>query len=261
VAKTDLTVERLRELLSYDSETGAFAWREHRANVLAGSSAGWVDQRGYIRISIDDSDYFAHHLAWMCCYGYRPAAKEIEWANGDMLDNRIANLRKRVRREHVEMTQQLAQDALSYDADSGVFRWKVSRCNSVPAGSVAGAIGPDGYVRIKIGLRSWAAHRLVWMYVYGRWPVNHIDHINGVCSDNRLCNLRDVTRSENNSNQKSAHAGSKTGFLGVFVNGRKFGAKIQVNKKTIPLGNFATPQEAHAAYLAAKRTLHSTCTI
>lgn len=64
-------------------------------------------------------------------------------------------------------------------------------------------------------------------------------------------------------NQRRAHANSTSGFLGVHYKARnnKWAAQIQVNKKRKHLGLFDTPEEAHAAYLKAKRELHDTCTI
>ena len=62
-------------------------------------------------------------------------------------------------------------------------------------------------------------------------------------------------------NQKRAKKNNKLGILGVSVKKGRFIAQIQVNKKGIHLGSFDTADEAHEAYLHAKREMHDTCTI
>lgn len=108
------------------------------------------------------------------------------------------------------------------------------------------------------------AHRLVWLHLYGEWPEHGIDHINGRRSDNTAANLRSVPQSENVQNQRKARRDNKsTGLLGVSrPSGRsKYRAQIMAQGRNRYLGYFDTPEEAHAAYLAAKRQLHPGCTI
>lgn len=101
MANRKLTQERLKELVSYDPETGKFTWirREgHSASVRrwnarwAGREAGSHHCRGYMRICIDSVDYKAHHLVWLYVYGTFPSCI-IDHENRDASDNRIANLR------------------------------------------------------------------------------------------------------------------------------------------------------------------------
>lgn len=74
------------------------------------------------------------------------------------------------------ITQVGLKAALSYDADTGVFRWTVSPCNPVKAGQIAGAKGPKGSSRIEFCEKNYLAHRLAWFYSHGEWPAQ-IDHI------------------------------------------------------------------------------------
>jgi hypothetical protein len=91
--KTDLTAERLRELLSYDPETGVFTWRVRiRGNVHPGMASASSRRRGYARVKVDGHAYAAHRLAWLYVYGEWPAGF-IDHKNRDRADNRISNLR------------------------------------------------------------------------------------------------------------------------------------------------------------------------
>lgn len=94
-------VERVREVLSYDSGTGAFTWRVAKRGLAAGMQAGTVTG-GYRQIQIDGKLYKAHRLAWLLAHGCWPAG-DIDHINGEPSDNRIANLRdvpRRVNREN-----------------------------------------------------------------------------------------------------------------------------------------------------------------
>ena len=99
--------------------------------------------------------------------------------------------------------------------------------------------------------------------MYGTWPENQIDHINGVRHDNRIDNLRDVLQSTNAQNQRKPSATNKCGFLGVNFHkcSNRWIAQIHVQGKKKHLGLFDTPKEAHEAYVTAKRELHEGCTI
>jgi hypothetical protein len=116
----------------------------------------------------------------------------------------------------------------------------------------------NGYIRIMVNSKRYKASRLAWLLFYGKEPQNLIDHINGIRSDNRICNLRDVTNSENCQNQLKAKRTSTSGFLGVKKRNRydKWWATISKNGIEYYLGDYNTPEEAHNAYLIAKKELH-----
>lgn len=159
--------------------------------------------------------------------------------------------------------QQFA-DSFLYEHETGLLRWKVSPSNNVKPLSVAGCLSGGGYVRVSLFGRSWAAHRLIWTMLVSEIPRGmDIDHINGLRNDNRLTNLRVVTRGENNQNVRSARSDNRQGLLGVSVHRRSglFNARIKVAGVSHSIGYFKTALEAHAAYLHRKREIHPATTI
>jgi hypothetical protein len=93
MSKIDLTAERLRELLHYDTETGIFTWIVSTSvRVQVGDIAGCKNNEGYLQIKIDKRNHRAHRLAWLHTFGSWPTG-QIDHINGQRSDNRIANLR------------------------------------------------------------------------------------------------------------------------------------------------------------------------
>lgn len=143
---------------------------------------------------------------------------------------------------------------LDYSPWTGVFIRKV-RCGWCMPGSVAGGRHAHGYRVISLFGRQILAHRLAWFYVYGEWPKNVVDHINGIKDDNRIANLRDVSHKVNCRNLVSPSKNNSSGFLGVhFRDGLKkpWRSGISYDGRFKHLGYFETPEEAHAAYLSAR---------
>lgn len=150
---------------------------------------------------------------------------------------------------------------LSYDPDTGQFTWLAKATARIKVGSIAGSLRTDGYRSITLlGTHYWE-HRLAWFFVYGEWPTMHLDHINGTRDDNRIVNLREVTRSENAQNKRRARRDNSTGVLGVTIDYKKYRAQIRVDGKSTHLGSFDTAEEASDAYLEAKRRMHPANTL
>lgn len=146
---------------------------------------------------------------------------------------------------------------LDYNSEIGEFTWKVSESNRVRVGSLAGCVNSEGRLQIRFKRKLHLASRLAWLMIHGKWPEQMIDHIDGNPLNNRIENLRDVSRAVNNQNQRKAQMHSKTRLLGASPHkSGKFDARISVNGKQQYLGIFTTAEEAHSAYLAAKRGLH-----
>jgi hypothetical protein len=155
------------------------------------------------------------------------------------------------------LNQILLKKLLSYDENTGIFTWKNPIHGAVVSGKIAGYIRKDGYCQIQIDSKLYLAHRLAWLYVYGKFPNNQIDHISGARNDNRIINLREATNKQNSQNIKNANINNTHGYLGVSCNKYNYQAKIGTDGKTKHLGYFDTPELAHQAYLEAKRQLHS----
>ena len=158
------------------------------------------------------------------------------------------------------MDQQRLRELLDYDAETGVFTWRVSQGRGY-AGAVAGTVRQDGYIAIKLDGRLYKAHRLAWLHEHGEFPDDEIDHINGDRSDNRPGNLRVVTRLINAQNRRRSQSNNRAGILGVSRHRNRWQAQIEVAGKNKHLGCFNTQEAAHAAYVAAKRQTHEGCTL
>lgn len=158
----------------------------------------------------------------------------------------------------MKLTVDRLREVLIYDQHAGVFKWSLKTNRKVVVGANAGSVTRHGYVAIRIDGTRFAAHRLAFLYVTGKWPDGEIDHINGVRSDNRWINLRACSSAENRQNQRAAHAGSSSGLLGVSWNSRlqKWVAQIAVDGRRRHLGCFDDASKARNAYVAAKRQIH-----
>ena len=144
------------------------------------------------------------------------------------------------------LTADRVRELLSYNPDSGVFTWRVSRPGR-KAGSLAGTPDGRGYWRISVDDKSYRAHRLAWLWVHGTWPVE-IDHKNQIKTDNRIDNLRPVTRAQNQQN-RPRFKNNTSGFSGVSWKAReaRWRAVFCMNCVRKELGLFKTPEAANEA--------------
>lgn len=144
------------------------------------------------------------------------------------------------------ITQNELKEILEYDKETGQFKWIVST-GRVKKGNIAGTIAKNGY--IKINLKKFGspklAHRLAWLYMTGEFPAEQIDHINHIRNDNRWCNLRSVTRSENFKN-KHRQTNNTSGVTGVSwnKNDKRWNSRISFDGEVINLGLFKQFHEA-----------------
>jgi hypothetical protein len=158
------------------------------------------------------------------------------------------------------LTQAELQAQFNYNSETGIFTRLISNNTKFKIGQEAGGVS-NGYKVITIMKKTYPAHRLAWLYMYGKFPNEFIDHINGNPLDNKLCNLREATRSQNGQNK--IYAQGKNKYIGAYWHKacKKWFSRITVNGKSIHLGYFKTELEAHEAYIKAKRQHHEFCTI
>lgn len=150
-----------------------------------------------------------------------------------------------------DLSADFVRSILAYDPLTGAFAWRADRGRKIKAGTSAGCVDGAGYVIIKIERSIYKASRLAWLIMTGFWPQNLVDHHNCDRSDNRWSNLRAATFDENSRNRAKS-VSSKTGYKGVTIApyGR-FKATIRVNGQNLHLGYYATPEDAHTAYVTA----------
>jgi hypothetical protein len=163
---------------------------------------------------------------------------------------------------------QLVRESILYDPHTGEFFWKwrpsshfgnngdyTAAWNVKYAGAPCGSNNSVGYTQINFG---WPilAHRVAWAIMTGKWSKKTIDHINCDRRDNRWCNLREATRLQQTWNRTVPKRTNITLPTGVYPKYGKYQAQIRINGKPSSLGVFDTPEEAHAAWVAAAKKLH-----
>lgn len=156
------------------------------------------------------------------------------------------------------VTQDELKELLTYEPETGFFRWKKSRSNRAKVGGIAGWNDGQGYLRIRLDKKDYKVHRLAYFYMTGEWPKNQIDHADGNGYNNAWKNLREATNKQNQENLPLSKS-NKSGFLGVyfFKSMKKWAAQVTHNRKKIYLGSFDTPEKAAAAATAKRAELYT----
>ena len=160
-----------------------------------------------------------------------------------------------------ELSADFARSILRYEDETGLLYWR-SRSDIPPrvdkrmAGRVAGCLCKRrGYILVGIQGVDYLAHRLVWLIVTGEFPADGLDHKDGNKQNNRFGNLRPSDQSQNMSN-RGKQRNNKSGYKGVYFDKStgRWVANIMVQKRTIYLGRYNTPEDAARAYnVSAKR--------
>lgn len=146
-------------------------------------------------------------------------------------------------------------EMLHYDKLTGSFTW-IHKFKTKPwlTGSPAGYTHSWGYRIIGINSVDYNASRIAWFMTYGEQP-NFIDHINGVRSDDRIINIRNVTALENSHNHGKSFNGSGLPCGVSMSPAGTFRARLMCEKKQVRIGHFKTAHEAHNAYLEKRKEL------
>lgn len=160
--------------------------------------------------------------------------------------------------ERTSITLERLKEVLSYNAETGVFTWRLNLSNRQRRDAVAGCIcKQSGYRLIGIEGKVYKASRLAWFMVHGEWPSDTIDHVNTVRDDDRLQNLRLATRAENQRN-RTRQKNNTSGFKGVHWHPQSgmWRARIVLGGKHTCLGLFKSLLDAAASYQSAAEKLH-----
>lgn len=166
----------------------------------------------------------------------------------------------------ISLDQAVLRQIISYSPGTGKFVWlhrkdgffkhpKHSRdWNAKYAGKPAGRPNKLGYIQIAVFDKRYMAHHLAWLYERGTLPAEEIDHINHVRDDNRIGNLRPVSKSENSKNVSRASSNS-SGVTGVSFRRRDgvWVAHIGINRRSKHLGRFKDFDAAVDARKAAEK--------
>jgi hypothetical protein len=134
------------------------------------------------------------------------------------------------------------QRLFRYDPDTGHLHWVAigkGRIKKKPAGTIVKA----GYIGVMIDGKRHYVHRIAWALHHGKHPDDQLDHINGIKTDNRICNLREATNTQNGKNIK-LKSNNKTGHPGVHFKANAWAVSIKVNHRQIYLGRYKEKQQA-----------------
>lgn len=132
------------------------------------------------------------------------------------------------------ITSKELKKKLNYNPKTGIFKWRYTVTSRAIKDSEAGWHTERGYIRITINKHRYPAHRLAWLYVFNEFPQGEIDHINHNKGDNRIINLRVVTRQENSKNLPMM-SNNTSGHTGVYWNNnyKKWVAELTLAGKKV----------------------------
>lgn len=149
------------------------------------------------------------------------------------------------------LTSEEFREFFKYDPDTGHF-FRIKTAKGAECNKRVGFITPsDGYRRIRVKGLNFMEHRLAFLYMTSKWPQFIVDHINGIRDDNRWCNLRHVTWSQNNA-VRSTQNNNSSGIRGVCLHrSGRWRAALWFNGRQIYHKLFATKEEAAVAYATA----------
>lgn len=153
------------------------------------------------------------------------------------------------------LTQKELKKWLHYDKDTGVFT-RITEAGGQTVGAAAGSMKACEHLTISVLGKPYQAHNLAWLYVYGRFPNNILDHIDCAGYHNWISNLRESSK-QNNARNIGNFFSNTSGVKGVSWHKRDtvWAASITVDKKLKGLGNFVDFADAVCARLAAEQCL------
>ena len=157
-------------------------------------------------------------------------------------------------RTDLQITHAQLLALVRYDPETGHFTSLVRR-QGVRKDRPLGSVEPNGYRRLRLAGTRYMADRLAWFYMTGAWPEVTVDHRDLNRANDRWGNLREATHSQQHANTRGQ---MPPGLKGAHWNRFRghWQSYIKVNGKSLFLGRFETPEEAHRAYVAAATRIH-----
>lgn len=139
-----------------------------------------------------------------------------------------------------------------------IFGYDDGLLYNLKSGKIYCNLDREGYIRVRISGKEYRAHRIIWEMFKGAIEEGMlIDHIDGDVYNNRIENLRVVSRQQNNANRK-VHANTTGLPRGVTINtSGKYRARTTCKGITYSLGTFNTPEEAHLAVVAKHKEINT----
>ena len=149
-------------------------------------------------------------------------------------------------------SNEVLNELLNYDSETGVFTWKKFRGNTAKAGSIVKNLTSSGYNMVCVNGRQYQAHRIAYKMFHKCDPDGILDHIDGDMTNNRISNLRVASSKQNQGNSKMP-CHNTSGLKGVTWSKRsnKWAAQIKHGPKKIWLGVYDDKHDAHQAYMKA----------
>ena len=128
-----------------------------------------------------------------------------------------------------------------YDPETGILRVKswYSGISKKDIGKIVGRDNGSGYLQLRLNKKFQYVHRVIWLMQTGEWPEHEIDHINRIRTDNRWCNLREVTHQQNNFNREDSSPN-----LYITPHRNKLQVRVPIKGKTTYIGTYSTMVEA-----------------
>ncbi|RWO22811.1 HNH endonuclease [Mesorhizobium sp.] len=165
--------------------------------------------------------------------------------------------------KHITITAEYVRSRIDYDPETGILTWKArpvrnpidKMWNTRFAGTTIRHTQTSGYIQFKLDGKNYLGQHIAWVIAHGVWPAHLVDHENRIRDDNRLSNLRDATRSQNNSNTKP-YSNNTLGFRGAWQNGKRWAVRISSQGKRIYCGTYDSKEDAARAYDVIAKQVH-----
>lgn len=237
----ELTQDIIKSHIIYNQDTG-------KVTGIGLSKDITINRQGIMRIN--SKPHYVKRLIWMYMTGMFPRGS-VMCVDGDLDNLSWSNLTLVDETYEDDLSLEYLKATFKYNQDTGDFI-------RISTGLVTGWVNDQGYKMLDISNRKYRTHRLAYFYMMGYFPDECIDHINGIRSDNRWSNLREVTKSENSRNSKKL-VSNTSGVVGVTFNkaNNNWVASIKgADHQSISLGSFQYIKDAENARRDAEKELN-----